>query len=83
MIGLVTDSFEITSVNDEVWTNLTGNRSRVTKSVVGIDMFRKKGLTPYLVYSQLRAIYWHGSRCHKPKTGSSFSMFEVFTAMLI
>lgn len=32
MIGLVTDSFEITSVNDEVWTNSTGRRGRVTCS---------------------------------------------------
>jgi hypothetical protein len=29
VIGLVTDSFEITTVIDEVWNNLTRNRRRV------------------------------------------------------
>lgn len=32
MIGLVTDSFEITSLNDEMRTNLTDNRNCVIES---------------------------------------------------
>jgi hypothetical protein len=37
VIGLVTDSFEITTVIDEVWTNLTRNRRHVP-SVMKSDL---------------------------------------------
>ena len=62
MIGLVTDSFEITSVNDEVWTNSTGRRGRVTCSNEVRGGYRY--LAPCV----------RGSRAAEPKIISSFSM---------